>query len=493
MSLITKLSTEVIQKLSALSLLSSLTLSPFSNAAPANRVRSRTRNFVRWSTFAGVAFLFQSAAFADPTCDPGQQQYQTCTPTGISATLASLQSPAVQLSWQLYSSPPPQKVLVLRQPQFPSSTPGFSTSLQGVEVNGDWSGVVDKTSQWGTFYTYEVCAEYQTLFCSGWVAFTVPSSGYGASFTAPTVTNVAVADGTIQVSWTSKQSYGNYIVHYSDMADVMSGIPYPQQDVNSQGNGGTFTISNVQPGHTYLFGVDGCDSDLFKSLCSGWSADTSVYVPFGIPTNVQADDESFWTNERTWTPRLHVQWQPGPNSGPLRVVLVAHSGGQYSSQDLDPHATDYTFDAPQIRPGTSYYVVLCSGPLCTGSVATIKASLPKPHAPGDVRARWTPTGEVSIFWESGDNITASYDVERLDSVLTKAAFPGPAIWRGQWVVLKPPAGSYSIDDHLPPPLTDRKSENQYRVCSQNDSGRTCSQAVSVTPIPSRTFNSFGNH
>lgn len=409
-----------------------------------------------------------------------------------------LQKPWVNYCWGLYGIPVPDKTLIIRQPAFPTTAQGYSSALHGVEVPGNSSGYTDTTTQNGNTYSYKACPEYSVQWCSSVSSILVPNlSSSGTSTPMPTITNATIGDGTITITWNSVQSsngpYDFYIVQWGQ--PPTPGILLPEQQVS--GGTFTFTASGIQPDTTYLFGIDGCrNANLGTgSLCSGFGPNTSVYVPRGAPTNLSVVDQSQWTDAFTWTPKLHVSWQPGINYATDTLTWTAinpHQGDQWDESPIPKSQS--TFDvtsallppAISLYPGTLYSLSLCADPSTINcAMAAVKTLLPSPKMPLDASALKSDiAGAFVISWETADNITDSFEVDRQDTIVVFKLHDGSML-ESVWTPLKPvvnrtTAFAYSINDAPPSATATFTPGNTYRVCAQNASGSTCTLPFAVT-------------
>jgi len=311
-----------------------------------------------------------------------------------------------------------------------------------------------------------------------------------------------------------------------------------------------WTITANEPGATYVFKVQACTSGAFGSSCSDWT-DRKVTVPRPppppppvplrgrAPEYVNFSDVSSWESPTRFAAKVELTWTPGERLTGIEISPLPYvSGGRVR---LPATATSYVARiraGDEVR-GNESRIFVCGydgqghyerNVGCVSTLALIP--LPPPNAPVRIAVVPTSPAEVRISWR-GDNVSASFEVERLQAPGLSAVtvqpreIQPPHAWRpgmalpsqsvgsvhpgaaparapgaGQvrlpepppasphWIRLQPPTsagGPLTPDSDLA--FTDNLTNTSahfggapvepytYRVCAVNTSGRTCSGPV----------------
>jgi hypothetical protein len=140
-----------------------------------------------------------------------------------------------------------------------------------------------------TTYRYKWCGVHpgnptDNIVCEAPVSGTTlqhGSGGGGGDLPAPWITGNQTLPATvghkngIKISWGSSVVYGFFQARWAEKGTPAS--QWAQVTIDSSGNSGWFVFEGTQPGVTYDFIVQGCDSGLLgSSHCSLWSGVTEV-------------------------------------------------------------------------------------------------------------------------------------------------------------------------------------------------------------------------
>jgi hypothetical protein len=208
-----------------------------------------------------------------------------------------------------------------------------------------------------TEYRYQVCAipEDQDPTCSDWVSErTLPLPGRPANFDPPTITDVDIAPSAITIRWGPVGEYSRLLIRWGDV--LWDGRNDQQPEVRSVANG-SYTVSNLQPGHTYRFGLKGCSTTLLGSSCGDWSKPVQVTIPPPVLTPPPNKPTLTVTSQTATAVTFEFSVQTGTVTPSQRFLLFANDQlikevlphefravmGGYTASATDPRPPNYGY------------------------------------------------------------------------------------------------------------------------------------------------------
>jgi hypothetical protein len=335
-----------------------------------------------------------------------------------------------------------------------------------------------------TTYNYRVCAvdSADKATCSPWIRVTTMAPESSTILSIPVITRQEATPDRISLSWSSTTSYGSFNVRWSE-----KGRPAVQVNVKGNINSGSYEVRNLQPGRSYVFGIQGCQRGLFNSSCSLWRT-VEITTPLPPPPPPTAPVVTVSSSNGR---QIVLTW--GINEAERITRTVVERDGRLLSERAA--ATNRLDDT--VRPNTEYTYRVClknqSGTACSNTVT----AMAKPVAPSALanvnftqsRFSGASGGRLSresaliksiirATWRNTDTPGQFITLEREDRVPLDRIRVGPS-----WVEVKRLSAKNDpteIWTDLKPAGTElgTRHGNSYRVCAVvpalGRAGMTCS-------------------
>jgi hypothetical protein len=220
----------------------------------------------------------------------------------------------------------------------------------------------------GTTYKYRVCAvdAADKPTCSPWISVTTMPPESSGALSVPVITGQEAQPDRIRISWSSTSRYGSFNVRYS-----RRGSPAAQVNVTGNITYGSYEARNLEPGQTYVFGVQGCNRGLFNSTCSNWRA-FEVQTPLPPPP---PPTPPTLTAAAAGARQIALNWNVNEAERITRTVI------ERDGRPLQDQAGPVNRFDDAVRPNTEYSYRVCltnqTGTACSNVVTAIG----KPVAP----------------------------------------------------------------------------------------------------------------
>jgi fibronectin type 3 domain-containing protein len=233
--------------------------------------------------------------------------------------------------------------------------------------------------------------------CMGYGSGGNYQGGGGTAPTAPPSLSATVANGQVNLTWSSASGASGYYVKRS----TTSGGPYTQIATTAAAN---YTDSGLTNGTKYFYVVSAYNSYGQSANSSEVNATPTAPPPPAAPTGLTAI---------AGNSQVALTWSASTGATSYNVKRSTTSGGPYTTVN-SPTVTNYTNTG--LTNGTNYYYVV-SAVSASGESANSSQVNATPAAPATPPA--TPTGlqatggnaQVGLTWTASAGVT-SYHVKR---------------------------------------------------------------------------------
>lgn len=231
-----------------------------------------------------------------------------------------------------------------------------------------------------------------------------PSSGPARP--APRITSAGPVglgpDGVgVHIAWNHPAPYEFYQVRWRE-----KGLPVIEERLPPGQREYVLPADRVFTGVTYVFIVQGCNSGVFQSICSPWSAPVEVAVETGSSTSPPID---LTAQAEGWN-GIRLSWS---HHGPLDSQLITRIGPHGAAPDIRLPGTERTYLDTDWLPnsGVSYAVIARRGRLDPSAPALVEAkNVPERRSSAVLRTRFRGA-PLRVVLPQGRNVDCATVVE----------------------------------------------------------------------------------